>query len=65
MKNQPRSISRPARMTETGGPAVTEPKQNGFGSTLIRQGFAAQLKGKSKLAFPLDGVTCTLEFPLQ
>ncbi len=50
---------------ETGGPAVAEPKQNGFGSTLIRQGFAAQLKGKSRLAFPPDGVTCTLEFPLQ
>jgi two-component sensor histidine kinase len=50
---------------EVGGPAVQEPKQSGFGSTLIQQGFAAQLKGKSTLTFSADGVTCTLEFPLQ
>jgi two-component sensor histidine kinase len=50
---------------EIGGPPVAEPKQNGFGSTLIQQGLAAQLKGKSTLAFPPAGVTCTLEFPLQ
>lgn len=47
---------------ESGGPPVTPPERTGFGSTLIEQGFAAQLNGKAELDFASDGVKCTLEF---
>lgn len=50
---------------ETGGPQVKKPDRSGFGSTLIGKGFAAQLGGSAALRFEPDGVSCTLEFPLQ
>ena len=49
---------------EVDGPAVEKPTRNGFGSTLIEQGFAAQLYGSANLSFEPKGVACTLEFPL-
>ncbi len=50
---------------ETGGPAVVKPARNGFGSTLIEKGFAAQLQGRADLHFETEGVACSLEFPVQ
>ena len=50
---------------ERDGPPVKEPLRSGFGSTLIREGFAAQLGGSATLAFEPDGLTCVLEFPLR
>ncbi len=50
---------------ERDGPPVTAPLRSGFGSTLIREGFAAQLGGSATMAFEPDGLTCVLEFPLR
>ena len=50
---------------ERDGPPVTAPLRSGFGSTLIREGFGAQLGGSATLAFEPDGLTCVLEFPLR
>ena len=44
---------------ESGGPPVTVPKRNGFGSRLIQSS-----DGASRLDFLLDGVRCALNFPL-
>lgn len=49
---------------EIGGPPISPPSQNGFGSTLIRQSIAYELRGKSSLDFPPDGLRCHLEIPL-
>jgi two-component sensor histidine kinase len=53
------------RWIERDGPPVKEPLQTGFGSTLIREGFAAQLGGSATMTFEPDGLTCVLEFPLR
>ncbi len=53
------------RWVERDGPPVKEPLQTGFGSTLIREGFAAQLGGSATMTFAPDGLTCVLEFPLR
>jgi two-component sensor histidine kinase len=53
------------RWVERDGPPVKEPTQTGFGSTLIREGFAAQLGGSATMTFERDGLTCVLEFPLR
>ena len=53
------------RWVERDGPPVKEPLQTGFGSTLIREGFAAQLGGRATMTFEPDGLTCVLEFPLR
>jgi two-component sensor histidine kinase len=52
------------RWQETGGPPVPPTERKGFGSTLIEQGFAAQLGGKATLEFARSGVRCTLECPI-
>ena len=51
------------RWVERDGPPVKEPLQTGFGSTLIREGFAAQLGGTATITFEPHGLTCVLEFP--
>jgi len=53
------------RWVERDGPPVKQPLQTGFGSTLIREGFAAQLGGSATMTFEPDGLTCVLEFPLR
>ncbi len=53
------------KWVERDGPPVKEPLQTGFGSTLIREGFAAQLGGSATMTFQPDGLTCVLEFPLR
>ena len=50
--------------TEHGGPPVSPPAQKGFGSRLIAESVAADLKGEARLAFDPGGVAWTLEAPL-
>ena len=45
---------------ENGGPKVTVPKQNGFGSHLIKRAFGGQL-GSAQLVFSPQGLSCILE----
>lgn len=53
------------RWREVGGPDVSAPTRNGFGSTLIEKGFPAQLGGHASIAYEPTGVSATLEFPLK
>ncbi|HEY8381514.1 MAG TPA: HWE histidine kinase domain-containing protein [Microvirga sp.] len=48
---------------ETGGPAVTKPSREGFGSRLIRS-LARELAGEIKLNYEPIGLRCVLTFPL-
>jgi PAS domain S-box-containing protein len=52
------------RWKERGGPAVTPPTRKGFGSRLIAESIASDLKGEAKLLFEPDGVLWTLDAPL-
>ena len=49
---------------ESGGPIVTEPVQQGFGSTLIKESIPYELGGSVVLDFAPHGVQCTITFPL-
>jgi PAS domain S-box-containing protein len=49
---------------EVGGPPVIKPARKGFGSRFIERGLAGQVGGTIALAFPPDGVTCTIAAPL-
>lgn len=53
------------RWQEIGGPPVEEPRQPGFGSRLIRQSIAYELKGEARLTFDTAGVHCTMTIPLE
>lgn len=46
---------------ETGGPRVSIPTTTGFGARLLKKGLAAELQGEVKIAFPPEGVVCTIE----
>jgi two-component sensor histidine kinase len=48
---------------ESGGPIVTEPVQQGFGSTLIKDSIPYELGGSVLLDFAPGGVQCTISFP--
>jgi PAS domain S-box-containing protein len=48
---------------ESGGPAVQPPQRRGFGSLLIERALAAEFGGAIELAFPPEGVTCTMRLP--
>lgn len=50
---------------ETGGPAVTPPKESGFGTRFVERGLAQQLKGKVDLEFDPAGLRCRADIPLQ
>lgn len=47
--------------TERDGPPVTRPGRKGFGSRLIERGVGG---GQVVIAYPVTGVTCTLNVPL-
>ena len=49
---------------ESGGPKVEPPPRRGFGSMLIEQALATEFGGAIELAFPPDGVICTMRLPL-
>jgi len=48
---------------ERGGPAVSEPRQRGFGSKLIEGSIAAELGGRARLAFAPEGLRCEIVIP--
>jgi two-component sensor histidine kinase len=49
---------------ESGGPLVEPPPARGFGSMLIEQALASDFGGEIEIAFPPEGVTCTMRLPL-
>ena len=51
------------KWTETGGPAVQEPTQRGFGTRLINR-LAEQLQGDVRLRYENAGVVYELDIPL-
>jgi two-component sensor histidine kinase/PAS domain-containing protein len=51
--------------TESGGPRVSPPKRQGFGTKLIQRGLAQQLGGEIKLDFAPSGIRCVITFPIE
>ena len=49
---------------ESGGPAVTEPKQKNFGSRFIEQALPGQLQGEARLIFDPAGLVCHVNIPV-
>jgi two-component system CheB/CheR fusion protein len=52
------------RWQESGGPPVTAPSHEGFGSRLIKRGLPEELGGAVDVSHAPDGVICTIDFPL-
>ena len=50
---------------EHGGPAVSKPTRAGFGTRLIERGLAADLNGEVRIAYPPEGVVCTISADLE
>ena len=50
---------------EVDGPRVTVPTRAGFGTRLIERGLAADLNGEVSIAYPVDGVVCTIRTRLE
>jgi two-component sensor histidine kinase len=48
---------------ESGGPQVTAPAREGYGSSVIRDLLAYELGGSADLVFAADGVRCTIKLP--
>jgi PAS domain S-box-containing protein len=59
---------RPAQLrfhwTESGGPPVSPPKRQGFGSRLIRRSIEGELEGYMMLNFAVTGVSYDISVPL-
>jgi two-component sensor histidine kinase len=51
------------RWQEHGGPAVSPPARQGFGSRLIQRSLAAEFLGQVKIAFDPAGVVCMIDAP--
>ena len=50
---------------ESGGPKVTPPERQGFGTLLIRTALAQDFQGAVQLDYPQSGVVCTLKGAVQ
>ena len=50
---------------ESGGPAVSPPTRQGFGSRFIEGSVAAELRGIARLYFDAKGLRCTIDVPLE
>ena len=50
---------------EKGGPPAAAPHESGFGTNLIRDLVPHELGGKVDLSFGREGVTCTIEVPIE
>lgn len=48
---------------EIGGPPVTDPTRQGFGTKLIREAVEYELSGRTELTYAPDGLRCTIELP--
>jgi PAS domain S-box-containing protein len=61
------SLTADGRLTlvwsETGGPPVTTPKRQGFGTRVIKQMIVGQLKGTMRLHWRADGLVCEIALP--
>ena len=53
------------RWQESGGPPVSPPTRQGFGSRLIERTLASDLAGEVSVEFAPAGVVCTVDAPLQ
>jgi two-component sensor histidine kinase len=51
------------RWQEQDGPVVTPPSRKGFGSQVIERGLAHELEGTVHLAYPPEGLVCTVDIP--
>lgn len=51
------------RWIETGGPEVTPPSSNGFGTRMIKYAAETDLGGKAELCFRSEGLQMMLSFP--
>lgn len=49
---------------ESGGPPVSPPLRQGFGTRMIERALASELGGSAKLEFPASGARCIIEAPL-
>jgi two-component system CheB/CheR fusion protein len=51
------------KWVERGGPAVSEPSAQGFGTLLIQRGLKHSLGGEARMTFAPDGMICELRVP--
>jgi two-component sensor histidine kinase len=49
---------------ESGGPTVSPPTGQGFGTLLIKRGLKDSLGGEARITFAPTGVTCDMRLPL-
>jgi two-component sensor histidine kinase len=49
---------------ESGGPTVSPPTRQGFGTLLIERGLKDSLGGEARITFAPTGVTCDMRLPL-
>ena len=49
---------------ESGGPSVSTPTRQGFGTVLIGQSIPHEIGGSAELDFAPEGVVCTITFPI-
>lgn len=49
---------------ESGGPAIGEPQQKGFGLRLIEHGVAREISASVRLSFPPEGLLCAWDMKL-
>lgn len=64
-----REPSRPPKLSiewrERGGPPVTVPARQGFGTRFIEGSVASELQGKARLDYDPAGLICTMDIPLE
>lgn len=51
------------RWREVGGPGVTPPDDEGFGTTLIQRSIQYELQGDAEMTYAADGLVCLISFP--
>lgn len=51
--------------SETGGPPVSPPQRQGFGSKLITFSVAHEFAGKAEMTYPPEGAKCRITLPLR
>ena len=50
---------------EVGGPPVGPPARSGFGTRMVRQALAAELRGEVTLDYLPEGLVCTIDGPVE
>ncbi|MGF9694176.1 HWE histidine kinase domain-containing protein [Rhizobium sp. 0TCS1.26] len=53
------------RWQERGGPEVSQPGIQSFGTTLIKRTIEYELLGETEMDYAKEGLTCTIAFPLR